>query len=144
MGRWLLEKSLSIKDFRPVENGPGRSNVYHQCSTRPVDLEQASLGIRKDPYPVPAPFAGAVAAPDMFRACHHSIPLVMDCTICASETSRTRGLLASGGLQGHLRLPVFRGLHERTSSAQALPAFAPVRAVDPAGPVHADSQVRIQ
>ena len=29
----------------------------------PLDLEQAGLGIGKDPYPVPAPFAGAVAAP---------------------------------------------------------------------------------
>ena len=98
MGRWLLGKPLSVNDFRPVSNGPGRSNVFHQCSTRPVDLEQAGLGIGKDPYPVPAPFAGAVGAPDRFRACHHSIPLsMMNCTICALETSRGRGFSASRG-----------------------------------------------
>ena len=94
VGRWLLWKPLPVKDFRTVSNGPGRSNVFHQCSTRPVDLEQACLGIGKDPDPVPAPFAGAVAAPASFRACHHSIPLsMMDCTICTLGSSRNRGIL---------------------------------------------------
>ena len=60
----------------------------------PLDLEQAGLGIGEDPHPVPAPFAGAVGAPASFRACHHSIPLVMDCTICATETSRREAVTA--------------------------------------------------
>ena len=42
----------------------------------PLYLEEAGLRVGKDPHPVPAPFAGAVAAPTSFRACHHSIPLV--------------------------------------------------------------------
>ncbi len=66
-------------------------------------------GIGKDPYPVPAPFAGGVAAPDRFRACHHSIPLsMMDCTICALETSPRLGFSTSGGSAG-----AFRGRCER-------------------------------
>ena len=77
----------------------------------PLDLEQAGLGIGKDPYPVPAPFAGAVAAPDRFRACHHSIPLsMMDCTICALETSPRRCFSTSSGVAGAW---VFRGRCER-------------------------------
>jgi len=44
----------------------------------PLDLVSAGLRIRKHPDPVPAPFAGAVAPAASFRACHHSIPLVMD------------------------------------------------------------------
>ena len=43
------------------------------------------MGSGKDADPVPAPFADAVAAPASFRACHHSIPLVMDRTICAAR-----------------------------------------------------------
>ena len=75
MGRWMLRKSLLIKDFRPVTNGPIRSKAFHWCLARPVDLEDAGLRVRKDPDPVAAPFSGAVGAPTSFRACHHSIPL---------------------------------------------------------------------
>ena len=56
----------------------------------PLDLVQAGLGIGEHPHPVAAPFAGAVGAPTSFRACHHSIPFVMDRTICAKETSRRK------------------------------------------------------
>ena len=58
----------------------------------PLDLEVAGLRVRKDPHPVPAPLAGAVAPAASSRACHRSIPLdSMDCTICAFETSRRAG-----------------------------------------------------
>ena len=39
---------------------------------------------RGHPRPVPAS-AGAVGPAASFRACHHSIPLLMDCTICANQ-----------------------------------------------------------
>ena len=100
MGRWMLLKPLSVKNFRHVTNGPIRSKAFHWCSARPVDLVSASLRIWEHPDPVPAPFAGAVAAPTSFRACHHSIPLVMDCTICATETSRRDGLSARRAVGG--------------------------------------------
>ena len=61
----------------------------------PLDLDQAGFGIGKDPNPVPAPFAGAVAPPAAFRACHHPLPLgLMDCTICPLETSPSEGFTA--------------------------------------------------
>ena len=71
--------------YSPLLQGPGEPAPV----LSPLDLVEAGLGIGEHPHPVPAPLAGAVAAPVPLRACHHSIPLVMDRTICASETSRS-------------------------------------------------------
>ena len=68
----------------------------------PLHLEDAGLRVGKDPDPVPAPFAGAVGAPTSFRACHRSIPLSMDCTICASENLAPGGRVVQSWRPGRL------------------------------------------
>ena len=59
----------------------------------PLYLVDAGFRIREDPDPVPAPFASAVAAPTSFRACHHSIPPMMNrCSAAVMpEPTRRRG-----------------------------------------------------
>ncbi len=56
----------------------------------PLDLEQASLRVREDPDPVPAPLAGAVAPAASFRACHRSIPPIRWTARSARRKLRTR------------------------------------------------------
>ena len=66
-----------------------RSRALDLTQTRPWDGG-------KDPDSVPGPFAGAVAAPTSFRACHHRfLSRLMDCTICAPETSRRDAVRAT-------------------------------------------------
>ena len=111
---------------RPAEPAPVRA---------PLDLEQAGLGIGKDPYPVPAPFASGVAPLASFRACHHSIPLsMMDCTICASETWGANGFLTSG-VGGLMDV----GLPVRPTRAKTR---RPVPVLDPPSRMLRDSRVR--
>ena len=92
---------------RPGEPAPVLSPLY---------LEEAGLRVGEYPHPVPAPLAGAVGAPTSFRACHHSIPLVMDCTICANETSRTDGFSASRPTR---RAPILPALGAARSDSEA-------------------------
>ena len=56
----------------------------------PLDLVSAGLRIREHPHPIPAPFAGTVAAPTSFRACHRSIPLSIRWTARSART-KARG-----------------------------------------------------
>ena len=49
---------------------------------------------------VGSPFADAVASAASFRACRHSIPLLMDRAICANESSLGSGVLTSAGHSG--------------------------------------------
>ena len=70
---------------------------------RELDLVQAGFPVGTHLDAVPAPFAGAVAAPTSFRACHHSIPIVMDRTICVNETPPGSGVLTSAGTPGTRR-----------------------------------------
>ena len=84
-----------------VPQRPGESSPI----LAPLQLEQAGFRVGEHPHPVPAPFTGAVGAPASFRACHHSIPLVMDCTICATESSRREAVYARCEARGGGILP---------------------------------------